>query len=85
MAREVIACQPDDPLRRVGALMEERQIRRLPVVNPDHHLMGIVSVADVARATEAESLPEQVRPRELAHTIAAISRPRGEEQEAVVS
>lgn len=40
----------DDDVRRAAEIMEQRQIRRLPVVNRDKQLVGIVSLGDVAVA-----------------------------------
>lgn len=85
MSRDVIACRPDDPMRRAETLMEERQIRRLPVVTAENRLMGIVSLGDMARATEGDGVAEPLRPRELAHTIAAISRPRAATEHSAAS
>lgn len=43
--------EADDPVEHVMAVMEEHQIRRLPVIE-DHRLVGIVSQADLARREE---------------------------------
>jgi len=40
----------DDDVRKAAQIMEDRQIRRLPVVNHDKRLVGIVSLGDIARA-----------------------------------
>lgn len=50
MARHVHACSPDDTLARAASLMADAQVRRLPVVDGQHHLLGIVSLADIARS-----------------------------------
>jgi CBS domain-containing protein len=48
----VITCGPDDPVSEALALMSERQIRRLPVVE-NGLLTGIVSLNDFALAAGA--------------------------------
>ena len=51
-----ITCACGDGVDRLMALMTERRIRHLPVVDDDGHLAGIVSIGDVvkARLTELE-------------------------------
>jgi hypothetical protein len=41
--------------------MEIRQIRRLPVVDPDGRCCGILSQADIARGTDTAMAAEIVR------------------------
>ena len=41
------AVSPDDTLEQAARLMYERRVKRLPVVDADDHLVGIVSRADV--------------------------------------
>jgi CBS domain-containing protein len=52
--REVMSGEPlyvfeDDPVERAAASMAEQQVRRMPVLNRDKRLVGIVSVGDLAR------------------------------------
>jgi CBS domain-containing protein len=49
MARHVHTCNPDDTLARAATLMAEAQVRRLPVIDAERRLIGIVSLADIAR------------------------------------
>ncbi len=48
MTDEVICCYEDQDVRDAARLMEEKQVRRLPVLNKDKRLVGIVSLGDVA-------------------------------------
>jgi CBS domain-containing protein len=48
MTREVLYCTADQDTREVLELMGEKQVRRLPVVDDDRHLVGIVSIGDLA-------------------------------------
>ena len=43
----------DDSVDKAAALMSEHQVRRLPVVNADKRLVGIVSLGDFAVETSA--------------------------------
>jgi CBS domain-containing protein len=45
---DVITCTPDMSTADAAELMSEHQIRRLPVVDADERLVGIVSLGDLA-------------------------------------
>jgi CBS domain-containing protein len=49
MTRRVLTVSPDDDILAAGALMAERRIRHLPVVQ-DGQVMGIVGLRDVTRS-----------------------------------
>ena len=49
MSTEVLYCYEDDELERVAKNMGDVQVRRLPVVNRDKRLVGIVSLGDLAK------------------------------------
>jgi CBS domain-containing protein len=59
-------------VRTVGRSMAERQIRRVPIVNADGRLTGIVAQADLAIAASSH---EGVTDREVAVVIERISEP----------
>lgn len=48
MTKEVKYCFEDEDLAHVARNMGEQQLRRLPVVNRDKRLVGVLSLADVA-------------------------------------
>lgn len=50
MSREVVTIRPTARLREAAALMVERGLKRLPVVDDRQHLVGIVSRADLLRS-----------------------------------
>ena len=50
MTRDVITVQADDPIREAVDLVEERQLRRFPVMKGDE-LVGIVTDRDLRNAT----------------------------------
>lgn len=78
MARRVFACLPSDELAVAEELMRTHQVRRLPVIDPSGHLLGIVSLDDLARAV-SKHRPEQTTDRapEVVATLAAVGAPRG--------
>jgi CBS domain-containing protein len=73
MSAEPCTCSPDDELATVEAQMGRRQIRRVPVIDDDGHPVGIVSVNDLARASQRRA---EVSTAEVAATLAAICAPR---------
>ena len=69
MSEEVKYCYADEEVDDVLDNMSEQQIRRLPVVNRDKRLVGIVSISDLAANGEimraGEALSEIARPSSL--------------------
>lgn len=59
MTDDVEAVAPDEELREVIELMGKRQVRRIPVVDEDDTLLGIISLGDIAnRADYDEELQD---------------------------
>jgi CBS domain-containing protein len=48
MSEGLVTCRENDDVRSVLALMEENQLRRIPVDDKKDHLVGIIAQADVA-------------------------------------
>jgi len=65
MTTEIFSVGPDDFVFEAVRLMGDRQVRRIPVVNGDGSLAGIIAMADVALEMEDE--------REIAETLEEIS------------
>jgi CBS domain-containing protein len=49
-SRELVTVDPQQPLDEALRLMAKHQVRRLPIVEEDGRLVGIVAQADIARA-----------------------------------
>ena len=60
MAPDPLYCFEDEPVQTVAEKMAEWWVRRLPVVNRDKRLIGVVSLADLGGA-KAASEPTKVR------------------------
>jgi CBS domain-containing protein len=60
MTPHISYCFADDDLEEAARIMEDEQIRRLPVVDSDKRLVGIISVGDLAMRTDDEQLLEEV-------------------------
>lgn len=52
MSREVLYCYDDEGLDDVARQMRELQIRRMPVLNRDKRLVGIISLGDLVLTDE---------------------------------
>lgn len=63
MTKNVVTATPDMPVEECVDLMEENQIRRIPVIDENGDCIGMVAQADIAvRAdkSDAEDLVEEV-------------------------
>lgn len=65
MTTELYTATPDDRIFDVVRKMGDKQIRRVPVVDTDGNLQGIISMADIALETEND--------KELAEALEEIS------------
>jgi CBS domain-containing protein len=54
MTRSIVYCFEDDDIEHAVHLMEERQIRRLPVLNKDKRMVGMLSMGDISQAATHE-------------------------------
>lgn len=62
MTRKVVTCHADDDLQKALEAMAEHQLRRIPVVDSDNRIVGIIAQADVAtRVDEPEKTGEMVK------------------------
>jgi CBS domain-containing protein len=52
MTTQVVAVEPDTPVREVARIMVERRITGLPVQEPDGRLVGVVTDGDIYRRAE---------------------------------
>lgn len=65
MSSEVMYCYADDDAEEVLQNMGDQQLRRMPVVDRDKRLVGIVSIGDLAKEDErdtGEALREIAQP-----------------------
>lgn len=86
MSQHLVHCHPSETVERAEIMMHANQIRRLPVVDADERLLGILSLADIARATESApkmSSKRSLSTETLATTLAGICRTRPERTEAI--
>ena len=78
MSREIRVAKVDDRIEDVELLMREVKIRRVPVTDVTGRLVGIVTLADLARAARGRASSRRagvVSERDVGHTLAAICDP----------
>jgi len=68
MTEEVRYCFEDEDLDHVARNMGEQQVRRLPVVNREKRLVGIISIGDIAVGEG---------PQRAGDALTGVSRPGG--------
>ena len=86
MSNAVRTIGPLETPADAGAAMSDSQVRRLPVVDDDERLLGLISLADLARAAVRESASKKRRPeiteKGVAETLEAICSVRTPRQAA---
>jgi CBS domain-containing protein len=69
MTAEIRYCYDDQNLDEVSAIMGDIQVRRLPVLNRDKRLVGIIALGDIALAQAGNG---------TGAALSGISRPGGQ-------
>jgi CBS domain-containing protein len=70
MTRTVFSCAPTDDVGVALEVMSEHHVRRLPVIDVEGHLRGLISVDDVVRRSGRG--PGQVRPDAVIHVLRSV-------------
>jgi CBS domain-containing protein len=84
MATSLCTCRPTDAIAVALRVMRTNQLHRLPVVDADNHLVGILSLADLARqAARPGQVTGEVSAAAIAETLEAIGQPRSAPRELV--
>jgi CBS domain-containing protein len=79
MSKRIIVAAAEDLVVRAERMMQDAQVRRLPVVDDQGRLIGILSQNDLLREAvrEAHFSPREMTSAEVAEVLADIGRPRG--------
>jgi CBS domain-containing protein len=75
MARNVRVCRPADSVEDAESVMRDAQVRRLPVVDSNERIVGMISLADLAREATRECAPgasKEITETQVGDTLAAI-------------
>jgi CBS domain-containing protein len=77
MAKKVYCCHTTDAVETAIGLLEAKQVHRLPVLDRDDDLVGMLSLADIAREARREHAGgmHEVGDAQVAEVIEAISEP----------
>lgn len=73
MTQDVLYCHEDEDIGHIATNMAENQVRRLPVVDVNKRLVGIISLADIADA----------RSDEAGEALEGITRPGGQRSQSM--
>jgi CBS domain-containing protein len=72
MSENIICARDTDDVQAVAQQMSDAQVRRLPVVDADDRLVGMVSLGDLSRETDGEVAHE---------ALEGVSAPGGQHQQ----
>lgn len=73
MSTPSFTCSADDPVERIAEVMRSHQVRRVPIVDRENRLIGVVSLADIARWVQSTATSSRLA--WFAETVAALSIP----------
>ena len=72
MTDDIICARSDDNVEDVASKMSEAQVRRLPVIDDQERLCGIVSLGDLSREADTDSAAE---------ALEGVSQPGGQHRQ----
>jgi CBS domain-containing protein len=72
MTDDLIVVRIDDDIEEAATKMSEAQVRRLPVIDSDERLCGIVSLGDLSRETDDQTASQ---------ALEGVSQPGGQHQQ----
>ena len=67
MTRRVFSCRPEDDLDKALKLMEQHQVRRIPVMDQQSRIVGIITQGDIAIRLKD--------PQTIAEVVTEVSKP----------
>jgi len=69
MTRQMVTCHAEDDLQKALDAMSENQLRRIPIVDAENKILGIIAQADVATRVD--------HPNKTAEVVKEISQASG--------
>jgi len=77
MSRRIFAVHPEDPLTRALEAMRQAQVRRIPVIDEDETLVGMITQNDLIREANREARNgNRAFADDILETLAFVSNPR---------
>ncbi|MDK1386243.1 Hypoxic response protein 1 [Ensifer psoraleae] len=61
MTNEIVFCRTSESIEDAIHLMEEKKIRRLPVINEDKRMVGMLSLGDISHCSSREMTGELLK------------------------
>ena len=79
MSKSIFACKPSDTIADAESAMRSNQIHRIPVVDEENRVVGILSLNDLAIEAGAETgaKKREVRLHEVGRTLSEVCKHRG--------
>ena len=75
MTRKPTSCRPSDSLDVAASKMKAAQVHRLPVVDEENRIVGVISTNDIFRQASSHRGQESLSDQMLVETLAAICAP----------
>jgi len=74
---EIFSVGPRETIQNAETIMRQHQVRRLPVIDEHRHVLGMLSLNDIAREGQVERTQksQEIGSDEVLQTLAAISQP----------
>jgi CBS domain-containing protein len=72
MTNDIVCARDDDDVEDAASRMSEAQVRRLPVIDDEQRLCGIVSLGDLSREADDDTAQE---------ALEGVSQPGGEHRQ----
>lgn len=74
MSKQVFACHPQDAIADAENIMRSNQIRRLPVVDEENRVVGILSLNDLALEASASAKKREVTLTDVGRILQDVCR-----------
>ena len=82
MTTTVVSCLTQDSVDKATEAMRENQIRRIPVVDEQRRLVGILSMADIVGRANPKTLETHETLKTVSAPTAEPSKPRAKSRKA---
>jgi predicted transcriptional regulator len=78
MSRTLHSCNPESSIAEAEKTMRKQRVRRMPVVDRSGRLVGVLSLADIAREAgrELDHGSKDIEPGEVLQVLESICQPQ---------
>jgi len=80
MSNKLYSCHPESSISDAEQLMRKNQVRRIPIVDHQGRLAGVLSLADIAREAgrEKDGGKREIESEEVIELLGSICQPQGQ-------